>query len=347
MAGVVEQKSGLVRSKLSEASKRNGLINTRSLVAESRDGLVSVYPAPQYQSCRVVGSVAPAGLDGTRNEPLQQLLDPSTLQQSVESRYRPNLILYSESVLRPWGDGVAADCCETTFIEDRSPTKESLEYPDGKFIDLSPEDIKIHTLSYDVEEEEEFQELEQLYFGQERKRGFASLAGASLGQQQSDSVPRKLQFAESFAQSVHGIEKIEAPRDSLVVSPERTESESDYSSDTESEDNFLVMPPRDHLGLSVFSMLCCFWPLGIAAFYLSHENRTNIFTLQVDIGVTCQQGLRKPWTNKAVAKGDFHQASTSSRRALFLAVLSITIGTGIYVGVAVALIAYLSKSNHL
>ncbi|XP_005381037.1 PREDICTED: synapse differentiation-inducing gene protein 1 isoform X1 [Chinchilla lanigera] len=250
MDSLAGPKNELVHSKVLDTGPRNGLINTRSFMAEGRDGLVSVYPAPQYQSRQSMDSVG--------KEAAQQLLDPNALQRSVESRYRPNLILYSEGMLRSWGDGVATDCCETTFIEDRSPTKDSLEYADGKFLDLSAEDIKIHTLSYDVEEEEELQELE-----------------------------------------------------------------SDYSSDTESEDNFLMMPPRDHLGLSVFSMLCCFWPLGIAAFYLSHE------------------------TNKAVAQGDFHQASTSSRRALFLAVLSITIGTGIYVGVAVALIAYLSKNNHL
>ncbi|XP_041107473.1 synapse differentiation-inducing gene protein 1-like [Polyodon spathula] len=245
MEEFIEQNNVAIHKNDAEAGKKNCLINTRNVMVETKDGLVSVYSAPQYQGHVAVNLSPQNSVENNKNHSSQQLLNPSSLQQTMDSHYCPNIILYSENVLKSWSESMSTDCCETTFIEDISPTKEGLV-------------AKIQTLSYDVKEEDEFQELE-----------------------------------------------------------------SDYSSDTESEDNFLMMPPRDHLGLSVFSMLCCFWPLGIAAFYLSHE------------------------TNKALAKGDFHQASSSSRRALFLAVLSVTIGTGIYVGVAVALIAYLSKSNHL
>ncbi|XP_005043009.2 PREDICTED: synapse differentiation-inducing gene protein 1 [Ficedula albicollis] len=160
MDGLVEQNSVLMHSKITEAGKRNGLINTRNLVAESRDGLVSVYPTPQYQSHRVGSLSSPRCPENGRSDPVQQLLDPSMLQQTVESHYRPNIILYSENMLRSWGESLGSECCETTFIEEHSPTKDSLEYPDSKFIDLSADDIKIHTLSYEVEEEEDFQELE-------------------------------------------------------------------------------------------------------------------------------------------------------------------------------------------
>ncbi|XP_077192704.1 transmembrane protein 91 [Paroedura picta] len=97
------------------------------------------------------------------------------------------------------------------------------------------------------------------------------------------------------------------------------ENDSSSDSDTESESSFSPLLPQDYLGLAVFSMLCCFWPLGIAAFYLSQK------------------------TNKASAKGDYPQAWTASRRTFALAVLSIILGICTYVGAVVALIAYLSN----
>ncbi|TWW78523.1 synapse differentiation-inducing gene protein 1 [Takifugu rubripes] len=248
-----------------DVCRQNGLINTHRLGAEPQKALLLVYSAPQYHSRVLVNGPAQQERTSKGEGGAPQVLNPSALLPHHVSPDRclrppPGFFLCPESVLQAWGEVGGGDCCETTFIEgpdSSSSAKETLLLTDGKFLDFCGEEAKICTLSYDIDDEDDFQELE-----------------------------------------------------------------SEYSSQSESEDTFLLMPPRDHLGLSVFSMLCCFWPLGIAAFYLSHE------------------------TNKAVSKGDFHLASSTSRRALFLAVLSITIGTGIYVGVAVALIAYLSKNHH-
>ena len=151
--------------------KQNGLINTHSLRVETKEGVVSVYSGPQYQG-HVVVNLSPqqvscvGGVGGAGPPP--QLLNPSALQQGVDPRFRPNLIVCSESVLRAWGEAAAGgDCCETTFIEDLSPasstttvTKDGLVFADGKFLDLSMEDGKIQTLSYDMDDDDDFQELE-------------------------------------------------------------------------------------------------------------------------------------------------------------------------------------------
>uniref|UniRef100_A0A8C5PFK6 Transmembrane protein 91 n=1 Tax=Leptobrachium leishanense TaxID=445787 RepID=A0A8C5PFK6_9ANUR len=97
------------------------------------------------------------------------------------------------------------------------------------------------------------------------------------------------------------------------------ENDSSSDSDTDSESHFSLLLPQDYLGLAVFSMLCCFWPMGIAAFILSQK------------------------TNKASAQGDYHGASVASRQTFLLAVISIFLGICTYIGAVVALISYLSN----
>lgn len=230
---------------------QNPLLDKTSNHVKGDYSYQGVFPSSQYQE-----NIFNYFVSGSNKAKAQQLLDATSLHLAVEAFYRPNFILYKEDVNVKNKD-YKSECCETTFTEKKDPAAERAEDPEEKLLDLGENDVKIQTVSYDVEEEE-----------------------------------------------YH-------------------EYESDCSSDSESEDDFIMIPPRDHLGLAIFSMLCCFWPLGIAAFYFS-------------------QG-----TSKAISKGDFPLASSASRRALFLAALSITIGTGVYVGVIVALIAYMSKSGHV
>lgn len=127
------------------------------------------------------------------------------------------------------------------------------------------------------------------------------------------SLERKLQ---GEAEDVHSVSYSLEDEDDLL--PDFEDSSSEDFSDTDSESNFPLMIPQDYLGLAFFSMLCCFWPLGIAAFYLSQK------------------------TNKASAEGDFQGANAASRQALWLSVLSIVFGIITYICAIAALISYLS-----
>ncbi|XP_027701714.1 transmembrane protein 91 [Vombatus ursinus] len=123
-------------------------------------------------------------------------------------------------------------------------------------------------------------------------------------------------------------EMLQLPTVSLgLLEPKNPDLEDCWSSDSDYEGmgvgQFTPLLSRDYVGLAVFSILCCFWPLGIAAFSLAQK------------------------TNKAWAAGDVRAAGASARRAFLLAVLAIGLGVCIYTAALVTLATYLTSGDSL
>lgn len=84
-----------------------------------------------------------------------QLLDATSLHLAVEAFYKPNFILYKDDVTVKAKD-YKSECCETTFTEKKEKEvcveTPSAEDPQTKL--LEENEVKIQTVSYEVEEEE-------------------------------------------------------------------------------------------------------------------------------------------------------------------------------------------------
>lgn len=82
-----------------------------------------------------------------------QLLDASSLQLAVEALYGPNFILVKDETALKAKDS-KMESCETTFMESKEAPSEGPDGHEAQGSCLVESDIRIQTVSYEVEEEE-------------------------------------------------------------------------------------------------------------------------------------------------------------------------------------------------
>ncbi|XP_036894898.1 transmembrane protein 91 isoform X1 [Sturnira hondurensis] len=146
-------------------------------------------------------------------------------------------------------------------------------------------------------------------------------------QKPGEPEPDPLFGETAFAESLGGWQFLPPPLPSVSTGlgqpghPDLEDASSDSDSDWDRDSLLSPLLPHDHLGLAVFSVLCCFWPVGIAAFCLAQK------------------------TNKAWAKGDVQGAGAASRRTFLLGVLAIGLGVCTYTAALVTLAAYLASRD--
>ncbi|XP_041510998.1 transmembrane protein 91 isoform X1 [Microtus oregoni] len=100
----------------------------------------------------------------------------------------------------------------------------------------------------------------------------------------TDKVELGPPFPETvFVESLRGRQFLLSPLSSVsaglgeLETPDLEDtSSSDSDSDYDGGGRLSPLLPHDHLGLAVFSVLCCFWPVGIAAFCLAHKTKQGL-----------------------------------------------------------------------
>lgn len=83
----------------------------------------------------------------------QQFLDATSLHLAVEAFYRPNIILYKDDVSLHSKDS-KSESFETTFTESKDTASDGLSAENPLDGLQGEKDVKIHTVSYEVEEEQ-------------------------------------------------------------------------------------------------------------------------------------------------------------------------------------------------